>query len=258
MNKKDIIAARSQFVVIGNGLIQKKKYSLNTIEQKLVLYMASKITPYDEPNTVYTFSFKDFRAVCNLNDDSGTYKPMIQEMLLGLKGKPIEIYPDNGTLIITSWFDDAIVNEKDETVKITFSKHLTPYLYNLKTYYTQFCLDNVLPMRSKYAIRLYEYLRSIKSKGYKQTIDIEEVKARIDAEKYKNYKDFRMWCLEPALEEINTYTDISVKCSPIRSGRRVSHLEFQILPMGNNPQRRINREQALEGDVKGGKESNQI
>lgn len=246
MDKKEVIAARSQFVVLGNGLIQKKKYSLNTIEQKLVLYMASKITPYDESNTIYTFSFKDFRAVSNLNDDSGTYKPMIQEMLLGLKGKPIEIYPDDGTLIITSWFDTAIINEKEETVKITFSKHLTPYLYNLKSYYTQFRLDNVLPMRSKYAIRLYEYLRSIKSKGYKQTIDIEEVKARIDAEKYKNFKDFRMWCLEPALEEINTYTDIAVECAPIRSGRRVSHLEFKILPVAHNPQRKINRDKALE------------
>lgn len=246
MDKKEVIAARSQFVVLGNGLIQKKKYSLNTIEQKLVLYMASKITPYDEANTVYTFSFKEFRAVCNLNDDSGTYKPMIQEMLLGLKGKPIEIYPDDGTLIITSWFDTAIINEEEETVKITFSKHLTPYLYNLKSYYTQFRLDNVLPMRSKYAIRLYEYLRSIKSKGYRQTIDIEEVKARIDAEKYKNYKDFRMWCLEPALEEINTYTDIAVECFPIRSGRRVSHLEFKIIPVAHNPQRKTNRDKALD------------
>lgn len=245
MNKREVIAARSQFVVIGNGLIQKKKYSLNTVEQKLVLYMASKITPYDEPGTVYTFSFKDFRAVCNLNDDSGTYKPMIQEMLFLLKGKPIEIYPDNGTLIITSWFDDAVIDNDAETVKITFSQHLTPYLYNLKNYYTQFCLENVLPMRSKYAIRLYEYLRSIKSKGYRQTIDIEEVKARIDAEKYKNYKDFRMWCLEPALEEINTYTDIAVECVPIKSGRRVSHLEFKILNTANNQQRKYNRDKAL-------------
>ena len=245
MNKQEIIKARSQFVVIGNGLIQKKKYSLNTLEQKLVLYMASKITPYDEPGTVYTFSFNDFRAVCNLNDDSGTYKPMIHEMLFRLKGKPIEIYPDNGTLILTSWFDTAVINDDAETVKITFSQHLTPYLYNLKNYYTQFSLENVLPMRSKYAIRLYEYLRSIKSRGHKQTIDIEEVKARIDAEKYKNYKDFRIWCLEPALEEINTYTDINVECAPIRSGRRVSHLEFKILPAANNTQRLLNRNRAL-------------
>lgn len=248
MNKKDVIAARSQFVVLGNGLIQKKKYSLNTIEQKLVLYMASKITPYDEPDTVYTFSFKDFRAVCNLNDDSGTYKPMIHEMLLRLKVKPLEIHPDDGTLILTSWFQDAVFDDKEETVKITFSKYLTPYLYNLKSFYTQFCLEDVLPMHSKYAIRLYEYLRSIKSKGYKQTINIEEVKARIDAEKYSNYKDFRMWCLEPALEEINSYTDLAIECAPIKSGRRVSHLEFKILTT-NNQQRRINRERALNNDA---------
>lgn len=248
MRKQEVIAAQSQFVVMRNELIQKSRYSLSLLEQKVVLFMVSKITPYDEPHTEYPFSFQEFEAVCNLNKDGGKDKIRVSETLKSLKTKVVEIKLSEKSRVITSWFNDAVIDDETQTVKISFSKYLTPYLYNLQTFYTQFCLENALAMESKYGIRLYEYLRSIKNKGYKQVIPLEEVRERCGiTNKYENYKDLRKRVLEPALEDINTYSDLEVSYKEIKSGRKVVELEFTILSANEN-NRFINRNKALGRD----------
>lgn len=244
MTKREITEARSQFVVMGNDLVQKSRYNLSLTEQKLVLFMVSKIKPYDTPGTDYVFSFNEFEEVCHLNKDGGKSKKLVYSMLLDLKTKPIEIRISDKQVLITSWFNNALFDADTDTVRIDFSKYLTPYLYDIQRLYTQFCLENVLAMKSKYAIRLYEYLKSIKSLGYKQTIALEELKGHMGAEKYELYKDFRVRALEPAMGEINTYTDLEVRYEEKKTGRRVSHLVFTILS-SNEPGRFLNRHRAL-------------
>lgn len=245
LTKREIVKAQSQFVVMGNDLIQKSRYQLTLTEQKLVLFMISKITPYDEPYTEYTFSYKEFEAVCNLNKGGGKSKRLVIDAMKGLKAKPVEIRLSKKQRVITSWFNDAVIDIETQTIKVSFSKYLTPYLYNLKSFYTQFPYENVLPMDSKYGIRLYEYLVSIKSKGYKQQISLDELRERCGTgDKYPKYKDFRVYVLEPALKDINTYTDIGVEIREVKTGRSVSHIEF-VITNSNTAERHINRATAL-------------
>ena len=244
MTKREIIEARSQFVVMGNELVQKSRYNLSLTEQKLILFMVSKIKPYDTPGTDYVFSFNEFEEVCNLNKDGGKSKKLVYSMLLDLKTKPLELRLGDKRVLLTSWFNNALFDAETDTVRIDFSKYLTPYLYDIQKLYTQFCLENVLAMKSKYAIRLYEYLKSIKNMGYKQTIALDELKGHMGAEKYALYKDFRVRALEPAMGEINAYTDLEVRCEEKKTGRKVSHIVFTILS-SNEPGRFLNRHRAL-------------
>lgn len=244
MTEKEIITAQSQFVVMRNELIQKSRYQLSLTEQKIILFMVSKITPYDEPHTEYNFSFKEFESVCHLKKGGNT-KTLIKEAFHNLRTKPVEITLSEDETVITGWFNDARINTKTQTISVEFSRHLKPYLYNLQTFYTMFCLENVLPMNSKYAIRLYEYLKSIKSKGYKQTVALEELRERCGVgEKYTKYKDFRVNVIEPALADINTYSDIEVKYIEKKTSRSITHLEFTILT-SETVERRMNRRNAL-------------
>lgn len=245
MTQREIVEAQSQFVVMRNELIQKSRYSLSLTEQKLVLYMVSKITPFDEPYKEYIFSYAEFEAVCNLNKDGGKSKILVIEALKALKSKPLEIKISARQKVITSWFNDAVIDEETQEIRIGFSKYLTPYLYNLQTFYTKFCLENTLSMNSKYGIRLYEYLISIKSKGHKQKISLEELRERCGVgEKYPKYKDFRVFVLEPALKDINTYADISVEYKEEKTGRKVTHIIFVIVT-SDTAQRHMNRAKAL-------------
>ena len=248
MTKREIAEARSQYVAMGNELIQKKRYNLSLLEQKLVLFMVSKITPYDAPGTDYIFSYNEFEAVCNLNKDGGKTKKSVYEMLRELSTHPLEVQLTEHQTLITHWFNNAVFDDKTGTVKLDFSKYLVPYLYNLQTLYTQFCLENVLAMKSKYSVRLYEYLKSIKNLGFKHLITLDELKSRMGAEKYNTFKDFRVWALEPAIEEINKYTDLEVSYEAWKNGKKVSSIEFKIVA-ANEPTRFINRDRALNNDA---------
>ena len=43
------------------------------------------------------------------------------------------------------------------------------------------------------------------------TFKIDELKKRMDCDKYKRFPDFRRYALEKAVEDINTYSDLAVR-----------------------------------------------
>lgn len=248
MTKRELAEARGQFVAMGNELIQKSRYNLTLMEQKLVLFMVSKIKPYDAPDTDYIFTYNEFEEVCCLNRDGGKTKKSVYDMLRELSKHPLEIIIGEKQVLLTHWFNNAVFDDETDTVRIDFSKYLVPYLYNLQTLYTQFCLENVLAMKCKYSIRLYEYLKSVKSLGYRRTVALDELKIHMGAENYELYKDFRVRALAPALEEINKYTDLEVEYHEKKTGKRVTAIEF-VIRAANEPTRFLNRERALSSDA---------
>ena len=46
--------------------------------------------------------------------------------------------------------------------------------------------------------------------------------------KYSNVKDLRRWVLEPAVNELNTHTNIDVMMEPLREGRKVIGFAFSV------------------------------
>ena len=246
--KRDVLSAQSMYVVKGNALIQKSRYSLSLMEQKAILFLISKIKPMDEAEHSYTFSIKDFCLACNFHQDSGFYVGYVRQVMEELGKKTITIDLGEGKTLISHWFSSTIIDANTNTFEVLFDKHLTPYLFQLKSFYTQYSLEYVLPMKSKYSIRLYEFLRSVKSKNYRQRFTVEELRERVDCDKYPAYKEFRRNVLDPAVEDINKYTDLDVRYEPIKSGRKITHIEFIImLPFDkdNTMERYYNRRREL-------------
>ena len=245
MPKRDIIKEQSQKVIISNELIQKARYELTKTGQKAILYMASKIKPFDEPEIEYRFKADNFCEVCNFNTDGGWYINYVKEVMLEIKARPIVIPMPNKKRVITSWFDYAVLNEETGEIVVRFNKYITPYLFELQKQYTSFLLEYVLPMKSEYGIRLYEYLKSVKYKGFRHLMTLDEIRERLGCEgKYTQSSDIRARVIEPAIKDINSYTDLDVGYKFIKTGRKVSHIEFTIMAADDAP-RLINRVKAL-------------
>lgn len=245
---RDILSAQSMYVVKGNDLIQKSRYSLSLMEQKAILFLISKIKPMDEAENSYTFSVKDFCLACNFSQDNGFYVGYVRQVMEELGRKTVTIDLGEGKTLISHWFSSTIIDANTNTFEVLFDKHLAPYLFQLKSFYTQYSLEYVLPMKSKYSIRLYEFLRSVKSKNYRQRISVEELRSRVNCDKYPAYKEFRRNVLTPALEDINKYTDLEVSYEPIKSGRKITHIEFIIklhFDKENTMERYYNRRKEL-------------
>ena len=70
-NKNTISSQRDAMVVKSNDLIQRSRFHLTLQQQKIVLYLISHITPYDDEFKLYDFDIADFCKVCGIDYTSG-------------------------------------------------------------------------------------------------------------------------------------------------------------------------------------------
>jgi len=112
-------------------------------------------------------------------------------------------------------------------VSISLNPFLQPYLLQLKGKFTYYELINILAMRSQYSLRLYEILKSYVFKG-EVRYEIEDFKRVLNAEHYKKFAQIRIRVIEPALDEINKYTDIQCSYSTVKESRMIAAIVFYV------------------------------
>ena len=219
--------SRSMVVVKSNALIQQTRYELSLQEQRILLYLISKIKPDDTEIKETEISIIDFCKVCGIDTQNKGIYSYVKSILKNLADKSnwIEFEPDTETLV--RWVDTLSIHKGSGTVKISLSRNLAPYLIGLRKQYTQIPLFNILPMKSKYGIRLYEILKSYANLGSKR-ISIDELKKRLNAESYKDTSNFKKKVLFPALKDIEQYGDIKVSTIFIKTKNKITHIEFVI------------------------------
>lgn len=125
--------------------------------------------------------------------------------------------------------------ESDVGVTIQLNDRLKPFLIALKEHYTQYTLENILAMKSVYAIRIFEMLqskimsRTLPREGTYILMSVQEIKDGCDiGEKYKTFSNFRSRVLDIAVKEINRVTLYSVSYEYEKTGRQVSGINFFI------------------------------
>ena len=120
-----------------------------------------------------------------------------------------------------SVFNEPTYNEKQGSISLYLNTRLHKYLLNLVEKggnYTQYELWNVLSLKSKYSIRLYELFRSYAYQSKKE-FEIDRLRGLLCVENYARYPEFKRWVLDKAIAEINQYTDLKVSFKPVRTGR---------------------------------------
>lgn len=226
--KKDV--DRSMEVYKRDDLIQKARFTLSLQEQKCVLYAISKIKPSDTIFQEYIFELKEFYSLCGIKSKSYTELKAILKRLSD-KSWWAEI-DDKGSESLLRWFNSLKTNKGSGTVKIKFHEDMMPFLLQLAkqdAFYTRYELRYILPMNCQYSPRLYELLKSYQKNNHEWFFEIDKLKKLLDCENYSRFPDFRRFALEPAVEEINKYTDIKIAWEPEKEGRRIAKIYFYML-----------------------------
>ena len=230
---------RDMYVVKSNTLIQKSRYNLTNEEQRILLYLISKIRPDEKENRYHTISIAEYAKVCgvNLKDNKGLYG-YVKKTIKTLADKSFWISFDGRTEKLLRWIDRVEINKYLGDISIKLNDELMPYLLQLKSNYTQYRLLYVLTMKSsKYSIRMYELFRSYLYAGNKKTQKIFEVDAfmrllGIEENVIKTYLQnitmFKKNVITKALEEINDRTDIKVTVEYRKVQKRIAELKFYI------------------------------
>lgn len=242
---------RDMLVLKRNDMIQKGRHELTLQEQRCVLYAISKIKPDDTVFQEYTFELADFYKLCGLQGDSYTE---LKSILIGLKQKTwwVETAPDVESTV--SWFNKVRTNKKSGTVTVRFDDDMMPYLLELTkqgAFYTKYQLKYVLPMKSQYAIRLYELLKSYQRNNYEWFFEIDVLRKHLNCEQYTDFYDIRRRVIEPAVAEINEFTDIKIAWEPVKEGRKVTRVVFYMHGKKENALLEADRaiQDALDGQI---------
>lgn len=218
---------RDYKVVKSNDLIQKSRFDLSTQEQKIILYLISKIRPEDTELHEYEFSIVEFCKICGIDYANGKNYGNIKKTIKSLNDKSIWVTLKDGGETTIRWIERPYINKNSGAIKIKLDELMKPYLLQLQERFTQYELLYTLPMKSQYAIRFYELLKSYE---WKKTVDMEidELKRMLNAEHYTRFYDFKKKVLEIAMKEIDDYTDLKVEYTLKKKGKQFTGIVFQI------------------------------
>lgn len=235
----EIAIKREYLVVKSNNLIQKTRYVLNAQQHKIILFIVSKIKESDDELKMYELDIKELCDICGL-DSNGKNYANFKDSLQALAQKSFWINTPEKDMLVR-WFERLTIhkeNNKATKVSLRLDDRLRPYLLNLKQYFTSYEIINVLAMRSKYSIRLYELFKSYANLG-SLILSVEELRKLTEcSDKYKEYRRFRIRVIDTAIEEINSYSDILVNYTQIKNGKRIVRIKFEIEKKDINDKRK--------------------
>lgn len=227
-SKRKTDKSRAMSVVEDNALVMAR-YSLNVSEQRLLLFLISRIKPTDKAGTAYTVEIKDIMDTLGYSNHNyytilkSSFKKLADTSAwltdIDERGREYEF--------LFRWLNTVMIRPKDGTVTFNWHSSVEKYLMDLKENFTKFSLFHTLALKSKYAIRLYTYFQSNAYRGVTQ-IDIDVLKKVTDAEKYKEYVHFRQRVIEPSILDINVFTNLYVEYEPVKDGKKIVALKFTI------------------------------
>ena len=110
---------------------------------------------------------------------------------------------------VVKWLSDESYFA-DGNIHLKLDDSLSPYLLQLKGNFTLYSFDAVSKFKSRYSYRLYEFLKSAEGMGFYK-ISLDDAISLLGDNCCKTKNEFIKRVLSPALNDINTYSDLRIK-----------------------------------------------
>ena len=129
---------------------------------------------------------------------------------------------------VIRWVSGISYVEGAGVLKLRFSPEIVPLITRLEQNFTSYELEQVKSL-NVYATRLYELLVCWRSTGNTPIIEIEDFRSKIGVlpTEYKLMSDFKKRVFEPAIQQINKHTDLTVNYDQHKSGRTITGFSFK-------------------------------
>ena len=228
----EIKAERESLVVKENSLVRHTRYNLSLSEQKILIYIISKVMADDKDFKHITFRISDYIQVAGIKHRGGSEYEYIKNCIKSLSDKSWWIKSYNvkdkqSKEGLFRWVDTAEISENSGEVDIVLSESLRPYLLDIRGNFVKYNLVNVLVLHSKYSVRLYEILKASLWLT-KVEIELQEFKDLLNISGYDDYTELKRKVIIPSIKEINKFTDLDVKFEAFKKGKKTSKLCFYL------------------------------
>jgi plasmid replication initiation protein len=230
---KELKLVGTELVVQDNRLVDSPRM-LTLQEQKLFLFLVSKLDPFKQEDVILRIPIVEFAKAIGVDSQNDIYRDVnnIVKRLMSRVASINCVKEDGGrTTKNVHFISYAEYWHGKGYADIKISDEIIPYLFGLKSEYTQYKLSQVATLSSVYAIRIYEMLKKQEKFGCRAFfIDDLREKLGIKKEQYKRFSDFKQYVLDIAKREINEKTDIMIDYKFIKTGRKFTAAQFSVKP----------------------------
>ncbi len=195
--------------------LTKQSFVLDVYQKRLIALMLSHVKPNDTEFPVEVISFNNFMKFMDISDGGKQYSKIHASIskLMGMSFA-IEVEPD--VIEFYHWIADGCrIDKREKKVYIQLSPGLKKFLTGKKRNFTRYEIGFMMQLKKKYSCRLYEYLRSMVNLGC-VNLNVDTFSQVITDNKYPRAADQMRYVIEPAIEEINATSDITVSVEEIR------------------------------------------
>lgn len=131
-----------------------------------------------------------------------------------------------------SLFRDIEYMLDERYIRFKFDDYMKPHLLDFSRF-IKYKIENILRFKSRYSISFYEFFKAqmFKKETVKSIIlEVDYIHKWLDTPKSyrKLYANLKNKVLEPAMLDLQKFTDIYPKFKEIKTGRKVTHIEFSL------------------------------
>lgn len=138
---------------------------------------------------------------------------------------------DDGSVTKSRWIQDANYRKGEGKILVTLTRVVIEHVTRIdgfEQYFTSYHLKKTADFKSVYAVRLYELLMQWKSVGKTPVYELNKFRSQlgIGVNEYARMEAFKRRVLDIAVDQINEFSDITVKYEQHKKGRSILGFSF--------------------------------
>jgi len=227
MNLIEIKNNKNNTVVKHQDIVRNARYSLSELAIKVVSILIAMCKVSDTEFTQYALNINDFKELIG-SSSKNTYD-YTHRLINELLSKTLKIGDEQ-----FAWISYGKYKKGDNIVIFEISRHLKPYFLELQKNFLEYNIQNILPLKSSYIIRLYELFKDHlnEAKRYKKNKESITFELKIDwlrevfeiPNSYQYSSHIKKLIIDKAQKQFKQKTDIQFTYQEQKIGRKVDRL----------------------------------
>ena len=234
-----------KLVVVKDNNIIESSYSLTLVEKRILLGCISKIdsTQQFTKKDGFTIRVDEIKDLVTERTSKNSLYSQVKKGMDRLGERWLDLN-EKGT-DKTRWIYRKKYNDDEGSITLYFTDEILPFLSELKGNFTKYKLQYVSKFSSIHSIRIYELLVQWLSKGTRE-IEVDALKKMLGVEgKYTRSSNFIEKVIKPSLNDINTHSNLNASFGVRKTGKKVSHIQFEFNIKDEIKQKQIKEDKAL-------------
>lgn len=217
----------SNALVTKSNYLIEAEYKLSLNEQRLILSAITKLDgrkPFPKNNQLIITASEFAEA---FNTPLKQAYEILEDASSRLYERDIKTFDKEHKIRSRfRWVDSVKYWDGEAKVTLSFCSHIIPYLTMLHQQFTSYEFKQISQLKTSYAIRFYELLIQFIKTG-ERYISLGKLRNLLELKtEYTRFFDLKKRIIDPAIDNINNLTDLTVEWDTIKKGRTIIGLIF--------------------------------